>query len=478
MRHWHDRRNREVPRAALEGALATVAERSGVLGVELVDVAGDVDGVAGEIARQADTIAALAAASVHVGSSADVVRGEADQVRSSARDAVRRVAASREQVHLALGGVEGLADWVGRLAAELEEVTGSLQSVSAAAQAIDVITRQTHILALNARIEAARSGEAGLGFAVIADSVRQLAEQTGVAARQVTETVAALAGPLTRLQEDGRTAGRQATTVRAGALAVVEVLGDVDTALTRVDGSAHQIADRAQQTRAQVAETSHGLEALAVGVAASRDLLAQAGGRVTSLLAMSEALLQTTAACGVTTEDSPFVGAVQAVAAEVERRFAAELSAGRCSPADLFDERYTPVPGSDPPQLLTRFTALTDRLLADLQEEVLRLDPRVVFCAAVDRNGYLPTHNAAFSRPQGPDPAWNAAHCRNRRLFDDRTGTAAARSRAPFLLQTYRRDMGGGSFALMKDVSAPVLVDGRHWGAVRLAYRARAAAQA
>jgi methyl-accepting chemotaxis protein len=66
---------------------------------------------------------------------------------------------------------------------------------------------------------------------------------------------------------------------------------------------------------------------------------------------------------------------------------------------------------------------------------------------------------------------WNAAHCRNRRIFDDRAGLAAARNRKPFILQTYRRDMGGGQFMTIKEVSAPILVRGRHWGAVRLNYR-------
>jgi hypothetical protein len=41
----------------------------------------------------------------------------------------------------------------------------------------------------------------------------------------------------------------------------------------------------------------------------------------------------------------------------------------------------------------------------------------------------------------------------------------------PFLLQTYRRDMGGGSFVLMKDLSAPIHIHGRHWGAFRMGYR-------
>ena len=48
--------------------------------------------------------------------------------------------------------------------------------------------------------------------------------------------------------------------------------------------------------------------------------------------------------------------------------------------------------------------------------------------AAVDENGYLPTHNRKFSQAPTNDPVWNAAHCRNRRLFNDRTGAAAGRS--------------------------------------------------
>ncbi|MGR5475532.1 chemotaxis protein, partial [Vibrio astriarenae] len=78
----------------------------------------------------------------------------------------------------------------------------------------------------------------------------------------------------------------------------------------------------------------------------------------------------------------------------------------------LFDHAYQPVANTDPPQHLTRFTAFTDRVLPALQEPLLGLDPRVVFCAAVDANGYLPTHNLKFSQPQGSDPVWNAANSR------------------------------------------------------------------
>jgi methyl-accepting chemotaxis protein len=136
----------------------------------------------------------------------------------------------------------------------------------------------------------------------------------------------------------------------------------------------------------------------------------------------------------------------------------------------LFSESYRPVPGTDPTQVVAPFTDLTDALFPPVQEAALAFDPKVVFCAAVDRNGYLPTHNRKFSQPQGRDPVWNAAHSRNRRIFADRVGLKAGRNTAPFLLQVYRRDMGGGEFRMMKDLSAPITVKGRHWGGLRLAY--------
>jgi methyl-accepting chemotaxis protein len=120
---------------------------------------------------------------------------------------------------------------------------------------------------------------------------------------------------------------------------------------------------------------------------------------------------------------------------------------------------------------MTKFVKLTDKVLPPIQEPLLDTDPRIAFGAAVDRNGYLPTHNLKYSQPQGADPAWNGANCRNRRLFNDRTGLSAGRSTRSFLLQTYRRDMGGGNFVLMKDASAPIYVHDRHWGGFRIGFK-------
>jgi methyl-accepting chemotaxis protein len=135
------------------------------------------------------------------------------------------------------------------------------------------------------------------------------------------------------------------------------------------------------------------------------------------------------------------------------------------------DENYREIPGTNPKQYLSEYISFTDRVLPPIQDPIQKSDSRIVFCVAWARSGYLPTHNPNYSLPQGSDPVWNNANCRNRRLFNDRNVQNIGKSTKPFLLQTYRRDMGGGNFVLMKDLSSPIFVRGRHWGAFRMGFR-------
>jgi methyl-accepting chemotaxis protein len=136
---------------------------------------------------------------------------------------------------------------------------------------------------------------------------------------------------------------------------------------------------------------------------------------------------------------------------------------------DLFFTNYNPIPGTDPEQVTTPSLEALEKILPPILEAGLAEDSRVVFCLAADRNGYIPVHNKIWSQPQGADPVWNARHARNRRIFDDRAGLAAARNLQNVLVQSYPRDLGGGVVEMMKDVSMPIMVGGRHWGALRVA---------
>ncbi len=170
--------------------------------------------------------------------------------------------------------------------------------------------------------------------------------------------------------------------------------------------------------------------------------------------------------------DDQMAGLCQAAARDIEGAFKTALKSGRITEAALFDESYRPIPDTNPPQVLTAFTDFTDSVLPAIQERTMQQDPSIVFCAALDRNAYLPTHNTPYSKPQKPgDVAWNMANSRNRRIFDDRAGLLAAHNRSPAFFQTYDRDMGGGRIVFLKEVDVPITVNNRHWGNLRLAYK-------
>ncbi|MEP3427573.1 MAG: methyl-accepting chemotaxis protein [Roseibium sp.] len=148
------------------------------------------------------------------------------------------------------------------------------------------------------------------------------------------------------------------------------------------------------------------------------------------------------------------------------------LSKRKLSMDDLFDTSYQPIPGTNPQQVSTRAVEALEATLPEIQEEILGNCKELAFCVAVDRNGYLPVHNTIYSKPQNPDdPVWNNANSRNRRIFDDRAGLSAGRNTRPFLIQSYARDMGGGNIVWMKEVDVPIMVQGRHWGGFRTAYK-------
>ena len=232
----------------------------------------------------------------------------------------------------------------------------------------------------------------------------------------------------------------------------------------------HHISSQADSNLATCGNVLNAVKILDKDVETASDTLESSRSRAHALLGLSENLIEITTRCGVETEDSPYIDAVVQAAEEIGQLFEDAVDGGQISLTDLFDERYEPIAGSNPQQHSTRYLRFVDQVLPPTQEAMLQFSPSVVFCAAVDRNGYLPTHNLKFSKPQGRNPEWNAANCRNRRIFDDRTGLAAGRNEKPFLLQTYRRDMGGGKHVLMKDLSAPIFVKGRHWGGLRMAY--------
>jgi methyl-accepting chemotaxis protein len=171
-------------------------------------------------------------------------------------------------------------------------------------------------------------------------------------------------------------------------------------------------------------------------------------------------------------ENTEFVTRAMEAGTELCRMFEGAVARGAASIDALFDTDYVEIAGTNPLQHRTRILDWADRALPPFQEAFLAKDPRMVFCVAIDRNGYLPVHNKVYSHPQRPgDVAWNTANSRNRRIFNDTAGLAAGRNQRTYLIQSYARDMGNGKTVMMREIDVPIRVQGRHWGGFRTAYK-------
>src|SRR5262249_45639668 len=155
------------------------------------------------------------------------------------------------------------------------------------------------------------------------------------------------------------------------------------------------------------------LSELAKGVDLSSRDLRSADQRVTRLLDTSESLIALIADSGVETSDAPLIRAVVDTARQISAEFEAAIGRGDITLDQLMDETYREIPGTDPKQYLTNYVDFTDRVLPAIQDPIQKSDPRIVFCVAWAKGGYLPTHNPNYRLPQGKDPVWNNANCRN-----------------------------------------------------------------
>ncbi|MGD1879375.1 MAG: methyl-accepting chemotaxis protein [Kiloniellaceae bacterium] len=453
------------------GIIEGLAREAAGLGVEIVDVAGNIEEVSARVAQQARSFHELVANAGEVNDSNRHIATAAGHAREKAAETATSVRGSEQTVRNAVDDIHALVEAVSVIEGQLTGLQEALSQVAQVAKGIDAIAKQTNLLALNATIEAARAGAAGKGFAVVAGEVKALATQTSSATAQIDATLKKLTEQAEQLIAQGNETTGRAESVRSGTQTIGEVMSTVGQAVGGIEEDTAAIAESAQRIDQQCGTFVSTLEVMNGEVEISSTTLGEARDRVNRLIEVSERVIRLTAQSSLNSVDGPFIKQVRGVAAQVTAAFEQALKDGRITEAQLFDRDYQPIAGTDPEQLMAGGVPLTDAVLPAIQEPVLDFDARVVFCAAVDANGFLPTHNLKFAQAQSDDPVWNAANCRNRRIFADRVGLAAGQNTEPFLLQTYRRDMGGGNFVMMKDVSAPIVVGGKHWGGVRLAYK-------
>ena len=220
--------------------------------------------VAGAAERQSDATAAMAAAMEELTVSSSHISASARDTERNAQESMRLAAEGSNRVGEAVEAIRRMSETVIGASERIRALEARIGEVSSIANVIKEIAGQTNLLALNAAIEAARAGEQGRGFAVVADEVRKLAERTSSATTEIEQMI-------TGIQSD---TGNAVSAMNAALPEVEEgialanhasdALGAIERGAREAVGRAHEIADATHEQSAastsiaqRVEEISH-----------------------------------------------------------------------------------------------------------------------------------------------------------------------------------------------------------------------------
>ncbi|WP_375139223.1 methyl-accepting chemotaxis protein [Pseudomonas japonica] len=236
----------------LRRTLTELGDSSNQLASTSEEMAAVTDDALRGIQRQNDEIAQSATAMNQMSAAVDEVANNAVLASEAARASSTAAEHGHEQVTQTVASINDLQGAVDRAAGELNALAGQVRSIGGVLEVIRGVAEQTNLLALNAAIEAARAGEAGRGFAVVADEVRALAHRTQQSTAQIEEMVVAIqAGTDKAVNSMAESSDRARVSVDV-AQAAGAALADITAAIAQINARNLNIAS-ATEEQAQVA---------------------------------------------------------------------------------------------------------------------------------------------------------------------------------------------------------------------------------
>ncbi len=223
--------------------------------------------LADEASRSNDTVkqqelqvSSLVTAINQMSASVQEVARSASQAAEAAETANREATTGKQVVLGTIESIAAVSDEVTRVSAAIQELAANSESISSVVDVINGIAEQTNLLALNAAIEAARAGEQGRGFAVVADEVRSLAQRTQESTNEIQQTV-------DRLQKGAQEAVAAMDAQRAkvddtveSAAKAGELLETINVSVATITDMNSQIASAAEQQNATTEEINENID--------------------------------------------------------------------------------------------------------------------------------------------------------------------------------------------------------------------------
>jgi methyl-accepting chemotaxis protein len=453
-----------------ENAIKAVARDCGSLSMECSDVAGYVRDVGTRIGEHMRMLDSLEEVTTRLLADQARVSDSTDEARLLSEQARAKLEAGREAIDGTIAGFKGLTELIVQLGERMAGFASAMNQVQTVSSTIETIARKTNMLALNATIEAARAGDAGRSFAVVAAEVKKLAHDTRSATSQIASTIGELTREAGAVTAEIKTGVERSRAAQSGFATINDTVREVSEIVAMVDRQTEGIAHSTGMIQTSVDRVKAGLSDFAGDARENGAQLLTAQDRLEHLELLSNTMLDTLANSGAEIDDTPFILKAQEAMRAIQGSIERGLETGEITIDDVFDRDYKLIPGTNPEQFDSRFCAFADRYVQPILDRVKASDERLIGSAITDVNGYLPTHLSERSHAPGPDPVWNDAHCRNKRIFMDETTRNAILSEKPAMLATYRMELGD-NFIPVKNVFVPLWVKGRRWGNYELAYR-------